>query len=40
MGVARTTFLIGRDGRVARVFERVEPAWHAEVVAAAVAEIG
>ncbi len=40
MGVARTTFVIDRDGRIARVFERVKPAGHAAAVAAAVADLG
>jgi len=40
MGVERTTFLIDREGRVARVFEKVKPAGHAEAVAAAIAELG
>ena len=40
MGVDRTTFVIDRGGRVARVFEKVKPAGHAEAVAAAVAELG
>ena len=33
MGVERTTFLIGSDGRLARVFEKVTPKGHAEEVA-------
>jgi peroxiredoxin Q/BCP len=40
MGVDRTTFVVDRGGRVARVFEKVKPAGHAEAVAAAVAELG
>jgi peroxiredoxin Q/BCP len=40
MGVERTTFVVDRDGRLARVFEKVKPAGHAEAVAAAVAELG
>lgn len=39
MGVDRTTFVIGPDGRIARVFEKVKPAGHAEEVAAALADI-
>jgi len=35
MGVRRTTFLIGRDGRVARVWENVKVPGHAEAVLAA-----
>lgn len=35
MGVARTTFVIGKDGKIARVFEKVKPQGHfAEVLAA------
>jgi peroxiredoxin Q/BCP len=36
MGVVRTTFLIGRDGRVAHVFEKVKPQGHAAEVEAAI----
>jgi peroxiredoxin Q/BCP len=32
MGVERTTFVIDPDGRIARVFEKVKPAGHAEEV--------
>lgn len=32
MGVARTTFVIGKDGKVKKVFEKVKPAGHAEEV--------
>jgi len=39
-GVARTTFLIGPDGKVARIFEKVDPAGHAEAVAKALKELG
>ena len=39
MGVARSTFIIGRDGRLARVFATVKPAGHADEVLAALAEI-
>jgi peroxiredoxin len=31
---------VDRDGRVARVFEKVKPAGHAEAVAQALAELG
>jgi peroxiredoxin Q/BCP len=34
MGVVRTTFVIGRDGRVAHVFEKVKPEGHEEEVMA------
>ncbi len=33
-GILRTTFLIGPDGRVERVFEKVKPAGHSEEVLA------
>ena len=39
-GNARTTFLIDRDGRIARVFEKVKPEGHAAEVAEAVEELG
>ncbi len=32
MGVERSTFLIGKDGKVARVFSKVKPAGHADQV--------
>jgi thioredoxin-dependent peroxiredoxin len=32
MGVARTTFIIGPDGKVAHVFEKVKPEGHADQV--------
>jgi len=35
-GNLRTTFVVDRDGRIARVFERVTPAGHAAEVAAAL----
>ena len=38
-GIARTTFLIDREGVVARVFEKVEPAGHALEVAEALARM-
>ncbi|HEY9228970.1 MAG TPA: peroxiredoxin [Gemmatimonadaceae bacterium] len=37
---ARTTFIIDRQGRVARIFENVKPPNHAAEVAEAIAEIG
>ena len=40
MGVVRTTYLIDRDGRVARVLEKVQPEGHGEEVAAALADLG
>ena len=32
MGVARTTFIIGKDGRMEKIFEKVKPEGHAEEV--------
>lgn len=37
-GILRTTFLIGKDGKVARVFEKVKPKGHAAEVLAALNE--
>jgi thioredoxin-dependent peroxiredoxin len=37
MGVERTTFLIGKDGRLTRVFPKVTPKGHADEVASALA---
>jgi peroxiredoxin Q/BCP len=36
MGVERTTFVIDPEGRIAKVFEKVKPAGHAEDVMAAI----
>ncbi len=36
MGIERTTFLIGPDGKIARVFPKVKPEGHAEEVLAAL----
>ncbi len=36
MGVERTTFLIDPQGQIAKVFEKVKPAGHAEEVMAAI----
>lgn len=36
MGIARTTFVIDKDGKVAKVFEKVKPKGHAEEVEQAV----
>lgn len=38
MGVARTTFLIDPKGKIARVFEKVDPSGHGGAVAAALEE--
>jgi peroxiredoxin Q/BCP len=32
MGVARTTFIIGPDGKIAKIFDKVKPEGHAEEV--------
>lgn len=40
MGNARTTFLIDREGRIARVFEKVKPEGHAAEVAKAIEGLG
>ena len=39
IGVARTTFLIGPDGKIEHVFESVKPDGHAEEVLAQVKEM-
>lgn len=36
MGIARTTFLIGPDGRIERIWRRVKPGGHAQEVLSAV----
>jgi peroxiredoxin Q/BCP len=36
MGVARTTFIIGADGKIKKIFEKVKPAGHAAEVLAAL----
>jgi peroxiredoxin Q/BCP len=38
MGIARTTFVIDKQGKIARVFENVKPEGHAEEVLAALAK--
>jgi len=38
MGTARTTFIIGPDGKIRKVFENVKPEGHAEKVLAALTE--
>ena len=40
MGIARTTFLIGPDGKIAHIFENVKPDGHAEEVLAYVKKAG
>jgi peroxiredoxin Q/BCP len=37
-GVARTSFLIGPDGKIERIFRKVKPETHSEQVLAALAE--
>ena len=39
MGVARTTFMIGPDGKIKHIFEKVKPEGHAAAVADAVAAL-
>lgn len=39
-GILRTTFLIGPDGRVARVFPKVKPRGHAAEVLSSLAQLG
>jgi len=39
-GILRTTFLIGPDGRVAQVFQKVKPKGHAAQVLAALRQLG
>ena len=36
MGIERTTFIIGPDGKIAKIFNKVKPAGHAEEVLAAL----
>ncbi len=36
MGVVRTTFIIGSDGRIRKIFSKVKPAGHANEVLAAI----
>jgi peroxiredoxin Q/BCP len=36
MGISRTTFIIGPDGKIAKIFEKVQPAGHATEVLAAL----
>ena len=40
MGASRSTFIIDPDGTVAKVFPKVSPKTHDEVVLAALAELG
>ena len=34
MGVARTTFIIGPDGRIEKIFDKVKPEGHADQILA------
>ena len=38
-GVLRTTYLIGADGRIAKVYEKVKPAAHSEEILADLKEL-
>jgi thioredoxin-dependent peroxiredoxin len=38
MGIARTTFIIGPDGKIQHIFEKVKPEGHAEEVLAYLKE--
>jgi peroxiredoxin Q/BCP len=40
MGVQRATFIVDADGRLAKVFQKVSPKTHDEVVLAALGELG
>jgi len=40
MGIRRSTFVIDRDGRVARVFPKVQPKQHDDLVLRALDELG
>jgi len=39
MGIERTTFIIGKDGKIAKVFTKVKPAGHAAEVLEALAAL-
>ncbi|HEU5466025.1 MAG TPA: thioredoxin-dependent thiol peroxidase [Gemmatimonadales bacterium] len=39
MGIARTTFVIDKSGKVAKIFEKVKPKGHAEEVEQAIDEL-
>ena len=39
MGVQRATFIIGPDGKIAKVFPKVQPKKHDSLVLAALAEL-
>jgi peroxiredoxin Q/BCP len=39
MGVARTTFVINKDGKIAKIFEKVKPEGHNSEIIAALKEL-
>jgi thioredoxin-dependent peroxiredoxin len=39
MGINRQTFIIDKNGKIACVFEKVDPSKHADEVAAAIADL-
>jgi len=39
MGVARATFIVGSDGKIAKVFPKVQPKQHDDLVLKALAEL-
>ncbi len=39
MGIERTTFLIGPDGKIKKIFRKVKPEGHADEVFAALASL-
>ena len=39
MGVTRTTFIIGKDGKIKKIFEKVKPEGHEEEVLAALKDL-
>jgi thioredoxin-dependent peroxiredoxin len=39
MGIQRATFIIGSDGKIAKIFPKVSPKTHDDVVLAALAEL-
>ena len=39
MGIARTTFVVDPSGKIAKVFEKVDPTGHGEDVARTVASL-
>lgn len=39
MGIERSTFIVGKDGKIAKVFLKVKPAGHAELVKQALSQL-